>query len=89
MFSLPRTNPFLLAEQCDITAAGLAAHQQVMDGYSRLRDFHPASMNWLVPHFEHVLIGGVRTIASFADYYRPSSMPLPATHSSSRMRWPV
>jgi hypothetical protein len=70
MFSLPRTNPFLLAEQCDITAAGLAAHQQVMDGYSRLRDFHPASMNWLVPHFEHVLIGGVRTIASFADYYR-------------------
>ncbi|MFB3883109.1 MAG: glycosyltransferase family 4 protein [Armatimonadota bacterium] len=70
IFSLPRTNPFLLAEQCDFTSAQLAAHREVMDAYTRLRSFRPDSMNWLLPHFEHILIGGVRTIASFADYYR-------------------
>jgi glycosyltransferase involved in cell wall biosynthesis len=70
MRSLPRTEPFLLAERCDYTEADLRAHQRVMEEFARLRSFAPQSINWLVPHFTHGLIGGIRTILAFADHFR-------------------
>jgi glycosyltransferase involved in cell wall biosynthesis len=70
MTRLPRVQPFLLAEECDFTAGDVQAHREVVEGYSRLRTFRPSSINWLMPHFEHILVGGVRTITAFADYFR-------------------
>jgi len=70
MRSLPRTEPFLLAERCDYTEADLRAHQRVMEEFARLRSFAPQSINWLVPNFRNVFRGGIYTILRLANHFR-------------------
>ena len=63
-------NALGFVDLCDFTETDLDANRKVLESFARLATFQPQSLNWFVPHFDHVLRGGIRTIIAFADYFR-------------------
>ena len=54
----------------DYTEEDLAANRRLMERFAQRPTYRPESLNWFVPHFDHALRGGIRTILSFGDYFR-------------------
>jgi len=61
---------FGFTQMYDFTEEDLTANHRLLDEFASLPEFRPESINWFVPHFDHVLRGGIRTIMMFADYFR-------------------